>query len=156
MNERLPELHARRELRGSVASLHRQGPHPGGELRCPLLLLRQPQRRRAPERDVQVQVRIAERFRQRGELGEPFQPVTRPAQHRERVVARREQAEALLRRGRLRQRDLHHTQDLVGRVRGERGRRRLDREAHADLRVAGRPSVMGEERQRLGRRFPGQ
>ena len=67
---------------------------------------------------------VAERLGQRGQLRQPFQaiagtaaasPVRRPGG---------QQAEALLRRRRLRQRDLDDPQDLLGCVRGERGRRR--------------------------------
>ena len=112
-------------------------------------------RGRAAERDVQVEGGISERL---GECSSDRPSSRSPGQRSvaERVVAGYEEVEPLLRRGRLRQGDLHDSEHLLGRVGRQRGRGGLGRELHADLRVAGGPRVMREEQQRLRRRLAGE
>ena len=78
-----------------------------GELGGAVVLLGGPERGGAAQPHVELEARVAERLGQRGELGEPLQPVARATQHVERPVARLQQLHALLRgrgRGRARAR----------------------------------------------------
>ena len=103
---------------------------------------------RAAERHVQVQTGIAERLRQRGELGRFLETVAGAAQHGERVVARDQEVEPFLRGRGLRQRHPRRRGAPLQRVGGERGCRRLRGRTSRHPRVAGRARVMGEERER--------
>ena len=149
----LAELHARGELRLGVAPLLRERPHLARELGRPLVLLGRAQRRGTAEPDVELEVRVAERLRERAQLGETLEAIGRPAQHVEGAVARLQQVEPLLRRGRGRERDVDDAQDLLRGVGGERVAARLDREPHAHGRVAGGLRMMGQQRQARRRGF---
>ena len=79
-----------------------------------------------------------------------LEAVVGPAEHVERAVARLQQVDGCSwGRGRG-QRDLDDAQDLLGRVRGERVAAGLDREPHADGRVARGLRVVREQRQARG------
>ena len=106
-----------------------------------------PQRRRAPELHVELDRRIAHRLGERGQLGQAVEPLAGPAEDGERVVAGREEDPPVGRRRDDRQRLLDEPERLLGGVRGEGGRRRIDREARGPGRVAGRERVLGEHRQ---------
>ncbi len=103
----LPQLHARGELGGQIVPFDRERSHPSRELRRAIVLLRQPQRGRAAERDIEIQVGVAEGLGQGGKLRQSLQAIPGPPEHLQGVVPRGQQTEPLLRRRRLRQRDLH-------------------------------------------------
>ena len=140
--EVLAELHARGELAFAVPALHGQVPHLARELRGAIVLLGGPHRRGPAQPHVDLQTRVAQRLGQRRELGEALHPVRRAPQHVERLVARVQEPDALLRGGGRRQRELDDAQDLLGRVGGERVPARLDREPDAH-RARPRPPSRG-------------
>ena len=111
-----------------------------------------PQRRRAPELHVELDVRIAHRLGERGQLGQAVEPLAGPAEDGERVVAGREEDPPVGRRRHDRERLLDEPERLLGGVGGEGGRRGIDREARGPRRVAGRERVLGEHRQAGGGR----
>ncbi len=106
-----------------------------------------PERRRAPQLDVELDRRIAHRLGERGQLGQAVEPLAGPAENRECVVAGREEDPPVGRRRDDRERLLDEPERLLGGVRGEGRRRRVDREARRAGRVAGRQRVLGEHRQ---------
>ena len=84
--------------------------HLAGELRRAILLLVHPQRGGAAQPDVELEVRVAERLGERGELGEALHPVVgRRSMSRARSRAS-SSVDAFLRRGRERQRELDDPQ----------------------------------------------
>ena len=93
---------------------------------------------------VELEVRVAEGRRQRGELGQALHPIGRPAEHVEGLVPRHEELDALLRRGRGGKRDVHDPEDLFGGVGPQRVSARLDRELHTDGPVPCGLRVVGE------------
>ena len=105
------------------------------------------ERRRAPELDVELDRRIAHRLGERGQLGEAVESLAGPAEDGECVVARREEDPPVGRRRHDRQRLLDEPERLLGGIRGEGGRRGVDREARRAGGVAGRQRVLGEHRQ---------
>ena len=148
----LAELQARRQLRFTVAALpgglayrHRQH---GGLV----LFLGHAQRGGATQLDAELEVGVAQSLRQRGQLGEAFEPVGRATQHSERVVLGGEQGNAVLRGRRSRQRLVDDAQHLLRRPGLECRLGGQDGEAHGALRVAGGKRMMREEGQALGGR----
>ena len=85
--EVLPELEARGELGALVPALDREPADVPREVGCQLVFLGDAQRRGAAQHHLELQVRVAERLRQRGDLGQALEPIAGPAQHVERVVA---------------------------------------------------------------------
>ena len=89
--ERLAELEGRSQLHRGVAPLGGRGADASGELRGGILVVAHPQRRRAPQLDIELDGRIAHRLGEGGQLGQSVEPLAGLAQDRERVVAGREQ-----------------------------------------------------------------
>ena len=152
-HEGLPQLQGRAELGLGVAPLGGERLDAPGQLRRPVLLAGQPNRGRAPEHHVELEVRVAERVGERGQLGQALQPVERLAEHVLGVVAEREQRDAVLRARGERQRHLDRAQDLLGGVRRQGRARGVDREPRASLGQAGRGGVVGEQREALDGRL---
>ena len=145
--ERLAELERRPELCGAVAAVGGADPGATGQLCGGVLVVAHPQRRRAPELHVELDGRIAHRLGEGGQLGQAVEPVAGPAQDGERIVAGREQDPPVGRRRHDRKRLLDEPERLLGGVRGEGGRGRIDREARGPHGVTGRQRVLGKHRQ---------
>ena len=150
--ERLAELERRPQLG------RRQSPRSAARASgatCQLgglvLVVVHPERRRAPELDVDLDGRVAHRLGEGGQLGQAIESLVGLAQGGERVVAGREEDPSVVRRRHDRQRLLDEPERLLGRVGRERGRRRIDREARRTDGVVGSEGVLGEHRQ-AGRR----
>ena len=150
--ERLAELEGGPELHCGVAPLGRPGPDAARQLRGGVLVVAHPQRRGAPELDVELDGRIAHRLGERGKLGQAVEPLAGPAEGGVRVVAGREEDPPVGRRRDDRERLLDEPQRLLGGVGGEGRRRGVDREARGPGGVAGRERVLGEHRQAGGGR----
>ena len=106
-----------------------------------------PQRRRTPKLHVELEGRIAHRLGEGGQLGQAVEPLGGPAQDGERIVAGREEDPPVGRRRHDRKRLLDEPERLLGGVRGEGGRRRIDGEARGPHGVACRERVLGKHRQ---------
>ena len=153
VHEVLSELHARGHLGAPILALHGELADLAGQLRGPVVLLGGAERRGPAQAHVELEVRVTERLRECGELGEALQSIARTSQHVERAVARLQQVQALLRGRGGGQRELDDAQHLFGGVRGQRVPARLDREAHAHGRIARGLRVVREEREALGGRL---
>ena len=129
-----------------------RAPDATGQLRGRVLVVAHPERRRAPELHVELDGRIAHRLGEGGQLGQAVEPLARPAQGREGVVASREQDPPVGRRRDDRERLLDEPERLLGGVGVEGRRRGIDREARRADGVAGRERVLGEHRQAGGGR----
>ena len=149
----LPELETGGELDRRVAVGGGELSDLAGQRAGAFVLVLHPVGRRATQTQVALETLVAERFGQRGELGEALETVGGSPQHLERPVARLEQHDPLGRPGRGRERDVDDPQDLLGRVGVQRHARGLERELHAHLRVAGGLRVLREERQARRRGF---
>ena len=142
-----PSSRVARSSVARVAAVGGAGPDAAGQLRRGVLVVAHPQRRRTPELDVELDGRIAHRLGEGGQLGQAVEPLGGPAQDGERVVAGREEDPPVGRRRDDRERLLDEPERLLGGVRGEGGRRGIDREARGPHGVAGRERVLGEHRQ---------
>ena len=145
--ERLTQLERRPELRGAVAALGGADPGATRQLRCGVLVVAHSQRRRTPELHVELEGRIAHRLGEGRQLGQAVEPVGGPAQDGERIVAGREEDPTVGRRRHDRKRLLDEPERLLGGVRGEGGRRRIDGEAGGPHGVTRGERVLGEHRQ---------
>ena len=111
-----------------------------------------PQRRCAPQLDVELDGRVAHRLGERGQLRQAVEPFVGLAEDRPRVVAGREEDPPIGRGRDDRERLLHEPERLLRRVRVECRPRRLDREARRPGGVARSERVLGEHGQALGSR----
>ena len=102
---------------------------------------------RAAKLHVHLETVVAQRIGERRELREALHPIRGPAQHVERLVARVEQRDPLLRCGRRGEGELDDAEHLLRSVRGERVAARFHREPDAHGSVAGRLRVAGQQRQ---------
>ena len=145
--ERLAELEGRPKLGRGVALLGGSGADAASELRGRFLVVARPERRRTPQLDIELDLGIAHRFGEGGELGEAVEPLARLPEDRERIVARREQDPPVGGRRDDREGLLDESERLLRGIGGEGGRRGVDREARRPRGVAGRERVLGEHRQ---------
>ena len=149
----LSELEARRELGRPIAGARRLFAHLRGDVDRWILLRGDPEGRGPAELHVEAEVRVAERVRERRELGQSLQPVPAPAEHVESLIAGLEETEPVLGRGRDRQGQIDHPEHLLGCMHRERVPRRLRGEPHAHRDVARGASVQGQQRKALGNGF---
>ena len=156
LEEVLAELHARGELGLPVAARHGEPTHLAGQVCGAILLLGRTERGGPAQTHVELEIHVAERLGEGGELGQALDPVARPAKHVQGPVTRLEQRHPILGRGGRRQCDLDNPQHLLGRVGRKRAPTGFEREPDADLGVASGLRVVREERQALRRGLPGQ
>ena len=149
----MAELELCLELARNISTRGRELGHLARDLRRAIVFVGRPQSSRAAQHDVELQMWLADRFRQRVELGKSFQPLGRPPEHLQRLIANAQQRQPVRGTGDDRQGKLDQPEGLLRRVGIERRARGRKRQLARALCISGRERVVHDQCKASGRRL---